>query len=136
MVRGECFLLDSNVLIALTDAEHASHVRATAWFQKHVSGFATCPITQGSLLRVMLATKAAMTIQNAQAILVQVVELAGHQFWPDSVSYLDLPMRGVIGHRQVTDAYLVALARHHEAKLATLDRALAAVHPLYTILVP
>ena len=135
MALADCFLLDANVLIALTDAEHVSHDRATTWFQKHVSRFATCPITQGSLLRVMFATKSAMTIQYAKAILIQVVELQGHEFWPDSVSYLDLPMRSVIGHRQVTDAYLVALAQHHETKLATLDRALAALHPLHTILV-
>ena len=42
---------------------------------------------------------------------------------------VDLPERdhlaGVIGHRQVTDAYLVALARHHHGRLATLDKGLA-----------
>ncbi len=34
---------------------------------------------------------------------------------------------GVIGHRQVTDAYLVALARHHGGRVATLDKGLAAL---------
>jgi uncharacterized protein len=28
-------LLDVNVLIALLDADHASHVRATTWFAAH-----------------------------------------------------------------------------------------------------
>jgi predicted nucleic acid-binding protein len=51
-----------------------------------------------------------------------------HRFWPDSLDYGDILLRGVLGHRQVTDAYLAALARHHRAKLATLDRGLAALH--------
>jgi uncharacterized protein len=34
----------------------------------------------------------------------------------------------VLGHRQVTDAYLAALARHHHGKLATFDKGLAALH--------
>jgi predicted nucleic acid-binding protein len=35
---------------------------------------------------------------------------------------------GVIGHRQVTDADLIALAAEHGERLATLDRGLAALH--------
>ena len=33
-----------------------------------------------------------------------------------------------MGHRQVTDAYLAALARHHRGKLASFDRGLVALH--------
>jgi predicted nucleic acid-binding protein len=39
-----------------------------------------------------------------------------------------MPITGIIGHRQVTDAYLALLARKHGGSLATMDRALAAVH--------
>ena len=46
--------------------------------------------------------------------------------WPDDASYLDLPTRGINGHRQVTDAYLALLAAKHGGVLATMDRALAA----------
>jgi predicted nucleic acid-binding protein len=38
-------------------------------------------------------------------------------------------MTGVIGHRQVTDAYLGALTRCHGGQLATFDRGLSALHP-------
>jgi uncharacterized protein len=51
-----------------------------------------------------------------------------HAFWPDAIPYERAHLGGIIGHRQVTDAYLVALARHHGARLATLDRGLAALH--------
>jgi hypothetical protein len=43
-------------------------------------------------------------------------------------SYLDLPIERVLGHRQVTDAYLVLLAKKHGGAVATLDEALAAFH--------
>lgn len=59
----------------------------------------------------------------------------GYHFWPDDISHsvIDLPRIG--GHGQVTDAYLVALARAHGSRLATFDQALAAVHP-EAVLVP
>jgi toxin-antitoxin system PIN domain toxin len=122
------FLLDANVLIALTDIDHISHATATAWMKQSGRRFATCPITQGALIRFMLRARAGTTIHQAKQFLTQVVSLKGHQFWPDAVSYKDLPEVGVIGHKQVTDAYLVALARHNKGRLATLDHALAALH--------
>ena len=129
-------LLDANVLIALTDPEHISHTRATAWFQQSGRLFATCPITQGALIRFMLRASPGTTIQQAKHFLTQVISLKGHEFWPDSVSYLHLPETGVFGHKQVTDAYLVALARHNNGRLATFDRALATLHSPHTVIIP
>ncbi len=51
-----------------------------------------------------------------------------HRFWPDAIAYDSTHLRGVVGHRQVTDAYLVALAAHHGGRLVTLDKGLAALH--------
>ena len=59
-----------------------------------------------------------------------------HEFWPDDVSYGDVPVRGIVGHRQVTDAYLAQLARAHHAQLATFDQALAMLHTDVVELVP
>ena len=57
-------------------------------------------------------------------------------FWPDSLSYRDVPMVGITGHKQVTDAYLAQLARLRKVRLATLDRAQAEAHPDVADLVP
>jgi len=59
-----------------------------------------------------------------------------HDFWPDEVSYVDTSLMGVIGHRQVTDAYLDQLARIRCGRLATFDRGLASLHPDVADLVP
>ena len=47
-------LLDVNVLIALLDADHSLHARATDWFASHArAGWASCPITQNGCVRIM-----------------------------------------------------------------------------------
>jgi len=51
-----------------------------------------------------------------------------HRFWADNFDYSAVSWHGLLGHRQVTDAYLAALARHHQGRLATLNRGLAALH--------
>ena len=58
------------------------------------------------------------------------------EFWPDSVSYADVDLAHVRGHRQVADAYLVDLARTHGGLLAALDPALAAELPDAVTLLP
>jgi predicted nucleic acid-binding protein len=67
-------------------------------------------------------------------LLESIFSLQRHEFWPDDVSYLDMSTTGIVGHRQVTDAYLVLLARKHGGSVATMDRALAAVHAGTTLL--
>ena len=119
-------LLDGNVLIALTVSEHVHHGQAWGWFDPRNDRFATCPITQGTLLRYLM--RAGETAQVALGALHQIVELPQHVFWPDEIGYGASMMTGVIGHRQVTDAYLVELASHFDGSLVTLDRGLAALH--------
>ena len=48
-------LLDANVLIALLVDDHVHHGAAENWFVDMSGNFATCPITQGSLMRLLLA---------------------------------------------------------------------------------
>jgi uncharacterized protein len=61
-------------------------------------------------------------------VLAGITAVDRHRFWPDTISLSSVSMRGVIGHRQVTDAYLAGLARHHRGRVLTLDRGFAALH--------
>lgn len=128
-------LLDGNVLYALVDQSHVHHAPAQAWFASHASGFATCPITQGTLLRLLLRL-GGCTTEQALAVLHGVTGHPQHHFWADDLPYADVRWTGVLGHRQVTDAYLAALARHHKGRLATFDGGLAALHPDVALPVP
>ena len=120
-------LLDANVLIALLVDDHVHHVAAENWFVGLSEGFATCPITQGSLIRLLI--REGQPASEARAVLSGAAAHPRHEFWPDHVSYVDIPVEGIIGHRQVTDAYLTQLAAARGSRLATFDRALAKLHP-------
>ena len=127
-------LLDANVLIALVVNDHVHHAPAEAWFSGHGEGFATCPVTQGSLMRLLV--REGQTAEAASSVLRGVTADPRHEFWPDDVAYPDLPTAGIVGHRQVTDAYLAELARRRAARLATFDQALAKLHADVADLVP
>jgi toxin-antitoxin system PIN domain toxin len=119
-------LLDANVLIALVVADHVHHDAAETWLAGFSGAFATCPITEGSLVRLLIrdGEKAHLAV----SVVREISENSRHEFWADSVSYSDVTMKGVIGHRQVTDAYLASLARSRGGRLATFDGGLAALH--------
>ncbi len=127
-------LLDANVLVALVVSEHVHHDFAAEWLSASDTEFATCPITQGSLVRFLVGMG-----QSAAAArdVVSAVEAADrHEFWPDSVSFADVEFAGVMSHRQVTDAYLAQLARTRNGQLATLDTGLAHLHGDVALLIP
>lgn len=122
-------LLDVNVLIALLDTSHVSHRAATNWLIANVqAGWASCPITQNGCIRIMSSP----SYPNVRPI-VQVAErlkeataTPAHEFWPDDVSMLDdtrVDVSRIHGARQLTDAFLLALAVHHRGRLVTFDRA-------------
>jgi uncharacterized protein len=130
------YLLDVNVLVALTWPTHMHHAAARSWFDRTGrNGWATCPITQLGFVRVSSNPRAirdAVRPPEAVAVLRRLTALPGHRFWP-----ADLPTTtadtfaalSLVGHRQVTDAYLLALAREQDGKLATLDRGVASLIP-------
>jgi predicted nucleic acid-binding protein len=49
-------------------------------------------------------------------------------FWDGGFSYLEIDPVSIVGHRQVTDAWLAALARRHHGRVATFDEAFASAH--------
>ena len=126
-------LADGNVLIALVVEDHVHHHLARAWFDGHDDELATCPITQGTLLRFLI--REGIGALDAFGALTQLQSLPQHVFWADEIGFDATTLAGVIGHRQVTDAYLAALARHFGGRLATLDRGLAALHPQTALLI-
>ncbi len=84
-------------------------------------------MTQGALVRHALRSGA--VVAEAVEVLGSVTGDQRHDFWPDDLGHGAVDLRGVVGHRQVTDAYLAGLARARGGRLATLDRGLALLHP-------
>ena len=126
-------LLDVNVLIALLDDAHVFSRRANEWLDAGSAEprrIATCPIVENGVVRILSApaysaTHRATPGQVAEGLRA-ITEAVDHAFWPDDVSLLDeaaIDFTRLHGHRQITDAYLLALAVRHGGVLATFDAA-------------
>ncbi len=129
------YLLDTNVLIALAWPSHVFHRDAREWFTRNrVSGFRTCPVTEMGFLRISsnrAAIPDAVSVGEARAALERISRLTEYGFWPDILPFEEAVGRLVLtGHRQVTDAYLLALAAAHGGVLATFDRGVQALAKL------
>ena len=130
------WLLDGNLLVALAIRSHVHHARALAWFYAQPRCFATCSVTEGTLLRLHMMSAADTSAAAAWSTLARLRQMQGHEFWQDGFSYHEVSHHGLTGHRQITDAWLAELARQRSGRLATLDAGLAALHPDVADLVP
>lgn len=132
MSRARVWLLDANLLIALTHAAHVHHIEAHAWFALLPKRrWATCVLTQLAFIRLTSNPRVVgATINPLQAMqaLRSMVSQPQHTYWadaPEPLGLAPLTHAAVVGHRQVTDAYLLGLAAQRGECLATLDRGLA-----------
>ncbi len=126
------FLLDVNVLVALIDPAHVAHDPAHVWFRETGSrDWATCPLTENGVIRIVGHPRYPNTPGSPAAvarIVASLRRLPGHRFWPDELSLVGSdhvdPAR-ILTSAQVTDAYLLALAKAKAGLLATFDRRLS-----------
>lgn len=122
-------LLDVNVLIALFDADHTQHERAHIWFAVNQSqGWASCPLTENGLVRILSHPHYSRVIQRTPAQVVadlcMVCSQTDHEFWPDNLTLRDshiIQADRIKGPRQITDIYLLALAVSHGGRMVTFD---------------
>ncbi len=124
------FLLDLNVLIALTWPGHVHHGRAQTWFASMGGRWATTPFTEAGFLRLSTNTAVvgeAPSMAEALMLLITMRSVPGHLFIPDSTSLTSatISTAGLVASTQVTDVHLVNLAADSGAVLATLDKAIA-----------
>jgi toxin-antitoxin system PIN domain toxin len=130
-VSGRPALLDVNVLIALFDPDHIHHELAHDWFSDHRGdGWATCPLTENGFVRVLSHAAlgdAAERPSTLRGRLSKFCKSGHHVFWPDAISVRDRAVFSetfVAGPRQLTDVYLLGLAKTMKGALATFDRSI------------
>ena len=129
-------LLDVNALIALLWEEHPFHKRCMEWFAGAAkAGWATCPMTESGCVRLLSTpafTANPPSVVSALRILQIATESGGnYHFWNDDLPLSTLRARWDkgLGHKQITDAYLLALAIDHHGKLVTFDRRMLQLAP-------
>ncbi len=122
-------LLDINVLIALLDPDHAFHARAHAWWRKEKPAWASCPLTENGVVRIMSSLSYSKARPFTVAELAHQLQIFSastkHAFWPDSLSVRDRSAfhhERVLTSRHLTDVYLLALALENKGRFVTFDQ--------------
>ena len=139
-------LLDVNVLLALMDSAHVHHRLALAWWRtERDKGWASCPLTQNGFVRIACQGRYPKAPTAAQAIDQLRLQLAepGHEFWPDDISIAETALfdrTRILGPKQITDVYLLALAVKNGGRLVSFDRsvplrAVRAAEPKHLVMI-
>ena len=122
------YLLDVNVLVALSNTGHSLHAQAKSWYAS-VSGAATglhtCSITELGFVRVAVVTGLHPDVISAKAALEALKSSSQVRFEivSDDLGASSLPSF-VKTPQKVTDGHLLSLAKHHAMKLVTLDKSI------------
>lgn len=129
MATARVSLLDVNVLVALFFADHVHHDLAHDWFADHRhEGWATCPLTENGLVRVACQQPSDDVLVRPADVVAKLQRFCRDKLqrtWTDSVSLTDATLfapQFISGHRQVSDVYLLGLAKKMGGRLATFDR--------------
>ena len=119
-------LPDVNVLVNLHNPDSGQHLAALRWLKANPR-FATCPLTELGLIRVLM--QRGLPSGEAAEVLAHIAGTHRAKLVPADLG--GEAAEGVTGHRQTTDFYLARLAAAHRLTLATFDQALAARFPVH-----
>jgi toxin-antitoxin system PIN domain toxin len=127
-------LLDVNVLLALAWPNHQFHAAATGRLERSRERWATCALTELGFIRLSsnsAAVAPAKTPVEAAALLGVLIDDPLHVFLESLPSPVGEEFRAsvsrILGSKQVTDAYLLFLARRSGAVFVTFDTRLRAL---------
>jgi hypothetical protein len=129
-VSSDLLLLDVNVLLAIAWPNHQFHAAAIAVLSSR-NRWATSALTQLGFIRLSsnpAAIPTARSPREAAGLLARLVADSLHVYLdalpaPASKDWRDA-FAALLGHRQVTDAYLLRLAATKNAVLVTFDHRL------------
>jgi len=122
------YLLDVNVLIALSEMEHVHHQLAAKWFDSPGLDWGLCAFSEAGFLRVTANPRSGgHPIAESGDVLAALAVRPGYRYWPIAASWatLSAPFQERIhGHQQITDAFMLGLAVKEDGVLVTLDKAM------------
>lgn len=121
-------LLDANALIALGWPAHQHHEAMVAWFADNaVRGWATCALTQAAFVRILsqpVVARQPLAVAEVAALLARNLAHRGHRLLSLDFAFDEVLKHctgGLVGHRQIGDAYLLTAAMRAGIQLLTFD---------------
>jgi toxin-antitoxin system PIN domain toxin len=131
---SKLLLLDVNVLLAVAWPNHQFHAAAKRRLEATADRWATCALTELGFLRLSSNPAAIPTAKSPEEAASLLAAMTGdplHVYFSSLPSPVAREARAVfekiLGNKQVTDAYLLWLARHHHAVFVTFDTRLQAL---------
>ena len=121
-------LLDVNALVALAWDTHVHHEVMSEWFDERTGPWSTCPVSEAGFVRISSNPKVivgALGVDEARSVLADLRQAGEHRFLSNDVSMTDADVPRIVGHRQVTDALLLTVARRAGITLVTFDTTIA-----------
>jgi toxin-antitoxin system PIN domain toxin len=122
-------LLDANALIALCWPTHEHHPQMRTWFRQHAkAGWATTAFTQAAFVRIVcqqVFAGRAIAVAEVAELLLRNTAHPKHQLAPMDFGFADVMevcTGGILGHRQITDAWLLTAAVRGKMRLLTFDK--------------
>src|SRR5713226_8100524 len=114
------WLFDGNVLVALAIDSHEFHKRAHRWFDPLSESFATCAITEGTLLRLHMRLAAdgsadiariRQQLNYSQSVFARVLNVSPKtvQAWEQGISCLRLRLDSRIMNVKIRQHFLLVL---------------------------
>ena len=108
------------------------HRRVLDFFETKRLQIATCPLVENGVIRVFnvpgYGRIGPVGFEAVAAKLRDICSERDHEFWPDDISLRRPELVNwarILGHNQITDAYLLALAVTNKGCLTTLDHRVA-----------
>lgn len=125
-------LLDANALIALCWPTHEHHSQMRTWFRQHAkAGWATTVFTQAAFVRIVcqqVFAGRAIAVAEVAELLLRNTSHPKHRLASMDFGFADVMevcTGGILGHRQITDAWLLTAAVRGKMRLLTFDKGIA-----------
>jgi uncharacterized protein len=125
---SKLLLLDLNVLLAVAWPNHQFHRTATHYLESTPNSWATCAFTEIGFIRLSSNPAVVPTAKSpaeAAVLLAAILQDSRHVYIgslpsPAEDDFL-AALQTMLGHHQVTDGYLLGVARRHKATFLTFD---------------
>lgn len=121
-------LLDANALIALGWPTHEHHPRMMNWFSQHArAGWASTAFTQSAFVRIVTQPAFSgrpIAVSEVAELLLRNTAHPKHRLVALDFGFADVWAActgGILGHRQITDAWLLTAAIRNRMKFLTFD---------------
>jgi uncharacterized protein len=125
-MSSPAYLLDVNIVVALLDPDHMHYRTVRKWLTGADQCWGTCAFTEAGFLRIATDPRAgAFTVAQAVESLQLLTLHPLFRFWPIGAGWTTLAapfLNRVVGHKQITDAYLLGLAVSEKGILVTMDK--------------